>query len=162
MIEVKVERVGFDLENQQAVIILKEADGDRLLPIWVGALEGNSVAMMVEGLQAPRPMTHDLMKNLLDLFSVTMTMVFIDDLRDGTFFAQITMKVGEETKEIDSRPSDAVALAIRTKAPIYVSEMVLEAAGVRPKEGEEDGDGDEDEDGDQDEGGGPDDPPPNH
>ena len=152
MIELKVERVGFDLENQQAVIILKEANGERLLPVWVGALEGNSVAMMVEGLQAPRPMTHDLMKNLLDLFSVTVTMVFIDDLRDGTFFAQITMKVGEETKEIDSRPSDAVALALRTKAPIYVSERVLEAAGVRPKEADEaaeagDQDDEEDEEG---------------
>jgi len=134
MVEVKVERVGFDLENQQAVIILKEVGSDRLLPIWVGALEGNAVAMVIEGIQAPRPMTHDLMKNLLDLLGVTVTMVIIDDLRDGTFFAQIAMKVGDETREIDARPSDAVALAIRAKAPIYASEMVLEMAGIRPKQ----------------------------
>ncbi|HEY3314859.1 MAG TPA: bifunctional nuclease family protein [Bacillota bacterium] len=138
MIELKVERVGFDLENQQAVIILKSTQDDRLLPIWVGALEGNAVAMMVEGIEPPRPMTHDLLKNLLDLCGAAVTMVLIDDLRDGTFFAQITLKVGNETKEIDSRPSDSVALALRAKAPIYASEMVLELAGVKPK-GPEDG-----------------------
>lgn len=156
MIEVKVERVGFDLENQQAVIILKSTQDDRLLPIWVGAIEGNAVAMMLEGIEPPRPMTHDLMKSLLDLCGAAVTMVLIDDLRDGTFFAQMTLKIGNETKEIDSRPSDSVALALRAKAPIYASEMVLELAGVKPKEP----DGPEGQSQSEDQGGGND--PPMH
>jgi bifunctional DNase/RNase len=136
----KVERIGIDVGSHQAVVLLRETEGDRVLPIWVGALEANAIAMSLENVSLPRPLTHDLTIAIIQLLGATVTSVLVDDVRDGTFFAQITLTQGDTVKELDSRPSDAIALALRTGAPIYATEKVLAGAGVRPAE-ESDGSG---------------------
>lgn len=110
-------------------LILKEVNGDRRLPIIIGAFEAQSIALEMEGIKPPRPLTHDLIKNLLDALGSDLTEITISELRDGTFYA----KLGLETQEIDARPSDAIALAVRYGAPIYVAEKVMEEAAFLPE-----------------------------
>jgi uncharacterized protein len=114
-------------------LILKEVDGDRRLPIIIGAFEAQSIALEMEGIKPPRPLTHDLMKSIVETLGASLLDVFINELRDGTFFAKITIESMTANKEIDSRPSDAIALAVRFGVPIYVAEAVLEEAGVVPE-----------------------------
>jgi bifunctional DNase/RNase len=113
-------------------LILKEVNGSRRLPILIGAFEAQSIALEMEGIKPPRPLTHDLMKNILDLLGGELVDVCINELRDGTFFARLNL----EAQEIDSRPSDAIALAVRYGAPIYVAEKVMAEASFI-SEGEE-------------------------
>jgi bifunctional DNase/RNase len=113
-------------------LILKELNGPRRLPIIIGAFEAQSIALEIEGIKPPRPLTHDLMKNLIDLLGGELVDVYINELRDGTFFARLNL----DTQEIDSRPSDAIALAVRYGVPIYVSEKVMTEASFL-SEGEE-------------------------
>jgi bifunctional DNase/RNase len=113
-------------------LILKEADGTRRLPIIIGAFEAQSIALEIEGIHPPRPLTHDLMKNIIDMFGVSLSEVVISELREGTFYAKLML----DSVEIDSRPSDAIALAVRYGVPIYVMDKVMEEAGFLP-EGEE-------------------------
>jgi uncharacterized protein len=113
-------------------LILKEVEGDRRLPIIIGAFEAQSIALEMEGIKPPRPLTHDLMKSIIETLGVSLLEVFINELREGTFFAKITIESLTENKEIDSRPSDAIALAVRFGVPIYVAEAVLEEAGIVP------------------------------
>jgi len=134
--KVQVEILG--LSSSQAsggayALILKEANGTRRLPIIIGAFEAQSIALEMEGIKPPRPLTHDLMKNLIDLLGGELIDVLISELRDGTFFARINL----DTQEIDSRPSDAIAIAVRYGAPIYVAEKVMAEASFVSEGGEE-------------------------
>lgn len=113
-------------------LILKEVNGARRLPIIIGAFEAQSIALEMEGIKPPRPLTHDLMKNLIDLLGGELVDVYISELREGTFFARLNL----DTQEIDSRPSDAIALAVRYGAPIFVAEKVMAEASFL-SEGEE-------------------------
>ena len=111
-------------------LILKEIEGNRRLPIIIGAFEAQSIALEMEGIKPPRPLTHDLLKNVIEAMDVTLQEVFIHELRDGTFFAKIAIETLTDLKEIDSRPSDAIALAIRFGVPIYVADAIMEEAGI--------------------------------
>ena len=117
-------------------LILKESNGNRRLPIIIGAFEAQAIALEIENIKPPRPMTHDLLRNIIDSFGAVVIEVTISELRDGTFFARIGFEA-EETGDMDSRPSDAIALAVRYGAPIFVAEDVLAEAGYIP-EGEDD------------------------
>ncbi len=110
-------------------LILKEVNGPRRLPIIIGAFEAQSIALEMEGIKPPRPLTHDLMKTIIDSLGVGLTDVFINDLRDGTFYARLSL----DSQEIDSRPSDAIALAVRFGVPIYVADKVMDEAAFIPE-----------------------------
>lgn len=118
-------------------LILKEINGNRRLPIIIGAFEAQSIALEIEGIKPPRPLTHDLTKNIIDALGFAISEVTINELRDGTFFARLLLD-NAVNEEIDSRPSDAIALAVRFGVPIYVAEEVMNEAGFIP-EGEEEG-----------------------
>jgi len=115
-------------------LLLKELDGNRRLPIIIGSYEAQAIALEIEGIKPPRPLTHDLLKHIIDNLGATVLEVLIDELRDNTFFAKIVVEVSALTNEIDSRPSDAIALAVRTKSPIYVAENVMKSAAFIPSE----------------------------
>ncbi len=115
-------------------LILKEVSGNRRLPIIIGAFEAQSIALEMEGIKPPRPLTHDLMKTIIDRLGVSLSEVTVSELKDGTFYAKLSL----DSQEIDSRPSDAIALAVRYGVPIYVSEKVMDEASFVPEsEGEE-------------------------
>jgi bifunctional DNase/RNase len=120
-------------------LLLKESFGVRRLPIIIGSFEAQSIALEIEGIKPPRPLTHDLMKNIVDDLGGSVLEVFIDELRDNTFYAKIILEVSTLTNTIDARPSDAIALAVRTGCQIFVSEDVMRAASFVPSadEGEE-------------------------
>jgi bifunctional DNase/RNase len=121
-------------------LILKEVGGDRRLPIIIGSFEAQHIALELEGIKPPRPLTHDLLKNIIEQLGFSLSHVFINELRDGTFFAKIKLDVGS-VDEIDARPSDAIALALKFAVPIYVSEEVMnEVSFIPEKEEEEDND----------------------
>jgi bifunctional DNase/RNase len=109
-------------------ILLKEMDGPRRLPIIIGAFEAQAIALEIEGIKPPRPLTHDLLKQLIDNLGASVIEITVNELKENTFFAKIILDVSGLTNEIDARPSDAIALAVRAEAPIYVAESVLEAA----------------------------------
>lgn len=126
--------------NGAYALILKEVNGERRLPIIIGAFEAQSIALEMEGIKPPRPLTHDLMKNIIDQMGVSLVEVLINDLRDGTFFAQLALDSPTVNHEVDSRPSDAIALAVRYGVPIFVAETVMHEASFLPDqeaEGEE-------------------------
>lgn len=140
MEKVQVDILGLSTSPSSAgayALILKESNGKRKLPIIIGAFEAQSIALELEGMRPPRPLTHDLLKNVIDTFAVSLNEVCISELRDGTFYAKLSVEGVSETKEIDSRPSDAIALAVRFGAPIYVEENVLQEAGIISEEEEE-------------------------
>ena len=115
-------------------ILLKEIEGVRRLPIIIGAFEAQAIALEIEGIKPPRPLTHDLLKQLVDNLGASVIEIIVNELKDNTFFAKIVLEVSGLTNEIDARPSDAIALAVRTYAPIYVSESVMESAAFVPSE----------------------------
>lgn len=115
-------------------LILKEVRGDRRLPIIIGSFEAQAIALEMEGIKPPRPLTHDLIKNILDGLGVNILEVIVTDLRDGTFYAKIYLELNGVTYEIDSRPSDAIAIALRCGVPIYVNDEVMEEASFAPEE----------------------------
>ena len=120
-------------------LILKEIGGERRLPIIIGSFEAQHIALELEGIKPPRPLTHDLLRNIIEQLGFSISHVYINELRDGTFFAKIKVDVGS-MEEIDSRPSDAIALALKFSVPIYVSEEVMnEVAFIPEKEEEEEG-----------------------
>ncbi len=115
-------------------ILLKEMEGNKRLPIIIGAFEAQAIALEIEGIKPPRPLTHDLLKQLTDNLGATVTEVIVDELRENTFYAKIILEVSGFTQEIDARPSDAIALAVRAQAPIFVSGSVLQAAAFVPSD----------------------------
>jgi bifunctional DNase/RNase len=114
-------------------LILKEVNGNRRLPIIIGAFEAQSIALEMEGIKPPRPLTHDLIKNILDAMGTDLSEIVISELRDGTFYAKLSL----DSQEVDARPSDAIALAVRYGAPIYVSDKVMEEAAFLPENEEQ-------------------------
>jgi uncharacterized protein len=115
-------------------LVLGEVGGNRRLPIIIGAFEAQAIALELEKIQPPRPMTHDLLRDLFEAVDADVTDILIDDLREGTFFAKVRYVVGGKEHQLDARPSDAVALAVRTEAPIYVMAAVLDEAGIPAEE----------------------------
>ncbi len=113
-------------------ILLKEVGGNRRLPIIIGAFEAQAIALEIESIKPPRPLTHDLLKNIVDNLGAIVIEVIVDELRENTFYAKIILDVSSINSEIDSRPSDAIALAVRAQAPIYVAETVMQAAAFVP------------------------------
>ena len=113
-------------------ILLKEINGNRRLPIIIGQAEAQAIALEIEGFKPLRPLTHDLMKQIIDNLGAAVLEIIVDELRDNTFYAKIILEVSGFTNEIDSRPSDAIALAVRTQSPIYVADSVLEIAAFLP------------------------------
>jgi uncharacterized protein len=130
MVELTLIGVRVELPANQPIVLLKERKGDRFLPIWIGAFEATAIAFALQGIETARPMTHDLMKNILEDLSVSMKKVVISDLKEGTFFADVTFEQGEKVYQISARPSDAIALAVRMGVSIYASEAVLSEASV--------------------------------
>ena len=127
-IPVQVHAIAMDPDSNSPILILKEEGGERTLPIWIGLLEATAIATEMEKIEFLRPMTHDLTVNLLKAVGVTITKVAVTELKENTFYALITLKHGDEEVEVDARPSDAVALALRAGARIFVEEAVLESA----------------------------------
>ncbi len=115
-------------------ILLREIGAARRLPIIIGAFEAQAIALEIEGIKPPRPLTHDLLKHMIDNLGATIIEIIIDELRENTFFAKIVLEVSGLSNEIDARPSDAIALAVRARSPIYVAESVMEAAAFVPSE----------------------------
>src|SRR5688500_17313462 len=135
-IEMTIKGLMIDPITNMPIIILRDSEGQRMLPIWVGVFEANAIALQLEDVQTPRPMTHDLMKNLVDEMGAQVERVVVCDLRDNTFYATIHLKTRERQIPIDARPSDAIALALRTGSPILVEESVIE--GARTAENDKD------------------------
>jgi bifunctional DNase/RNase len=130
VIKLSLVGVRVELPANQPIVLLKEEEGDRFLPIWIGAFEATAIAFALQGVETARPMTHDLFKNVLEDFKVNIEKVLINDLIDGTFYAEITMQRNDSTLLISARPSDAIALAVRMDVPIYAEEKVLDEASI--------------------------------
>jgi bifunctional DNase/RNase len=130
MIEMELTGVRVELPTNQPIVLLREKDGERYLPIWIGPSEAASIAMALQAVATPRPMTHDLMKTILDDLTVTVTQIVVTELRESTFYAVMTLQRGSESLEISARPSDAMALAVRMAVPIFALEEVLEEAAI--------------------------------
>lgn len=137
MIEMKIESIRISLmSTNQQVVILKELEGERRLPIFIGKPEGDAISLHLNGVSVPRPLTHDLAANILDKLDARLSHVLINDLRNQHFYASVIMHIGDDEREIilDARPSDAIAIAVRLDCPIFVDEHVLDEAGVEPLE----------------------------
>ena len=132
-----VESVRVHMLSSQHVVILREAETERYLPIWIGSWEAQSIAMRLQGVEAERPLTHDLLATMLTELGVSVRHIVVSDLADETFRARIVLISGGDDYEIDARPSDAIALAVRTSAPIFATEAVLDRAGVMPEADED-------------------------
>jgi bifunctional DNase/RNase len=131
VVEMTIESIRVSLMNYQRVVILKEKDSDRYLPIWIGPAEADAIAVRLQDVQVARPLTHDLLRGVIDTLGATIDHIVVNDLSNDTFFAKIIIHVDGRSMDIDSRPSDAIALAVRAQVPIYADESVLEKAGVR-------------------------------
>lgn len=130
MLEMSVESIRVSPMNYQRVVILKEKNSDRYLPIWIGPAEADAIAVKLQDLTVPRPLTHDLLQTVIDTLGASVQHILVNDLQNDTFYAKIVIKMNGDIKEIDSRPSDAMALAVRTKVPIFAEESVMEKAGI--------------------------------
>ncbi len=127
-IEMTIKGLMIDPITNMPIVILKDKEGNRILPIWVGIFEANAIALQIENISTPRPMTHDLLKNVLGDLEANVQKIVVCELKDNTFYAMIYLNRNGEVIAIDSRPSDAIALALRTKSPIFVEESVVESA----------------------------------
>lgn len=134
MVEVTIDSIRVSLMTQHRVVVLKESDTDRYLPIWIGPFEADAITIQLQGVQVPRPLTHDLLKSFIRELGISVSHVLVSELRNDTFFARIIVDINGNSKEIDSRPSDAIALAVRVGAPIFVAEQVMDLASITPEE----------------------------
>jgi len=128
LIEMTIKGLMVDPITNMPIVILKDMQGERVLPIWVGIFEANAIALQVENIATPRPMTHDLLRNIIKDLEAHVDRVVVSDLKDNTFYAVIHLTVRGENVAIDARPSDAIALALRTRSPILVDESVIDNA----------------------------------
>lgn len=128
LVKMEIKNLMIDPINEMPIIVMVDSDSKRVLPIWVGFFEANAIALRIEGVPTPRPMTHDLLKNLIDSVGAVLKRVEINKLESNTYFANLHMELDGKEFVIDSRPSDAIALALRTESPVFVEEEVLEAA----------------------------------
>ena len=127
-IEMTIKGLMVDPITNMPIIILRDKDGQKVLPIWVGVFEANAIALQIENVTTPRPMTHDLLRNVIQDLEASVTKIVVSDLRDNTFYAVIYLQRNGETVAIDARPSDAIALALRAHVPIFVEEIVIDNA----------------------------------
>ncbi|HYZ15083.1 MAG TPA: bifunctional nuclease family protein [Candidatus Acidoferrum sp.] len=140
MRQMKVDKLGIDLLTHDPVVILKDLEGKRYLPILIGPFEATAIALALEGTAVPRPLSHDLMRTLLETLSAKLEQVVVHDIKDSTFFAKLVVRTNGEVQEIDARPSDGIALALRMHAPIFVSDKIALEETVPDKASEpEDG-----------------------
>ena len=137
LIEMTIKGLMVDPITNLPIVILKDEQGERVLPIWVGIFEANAIALQIENIATPRPMTHDLLKNLIGELDAKVERIVINDLRDNTFFARIHLLRGGTRWDVDSRPSDAIALALRVDAEIFVEEDVLEKSKTLRPDGDD-------------------------
>jgi bifunctional DNase/RNase len=136
MIEVTIDSIRVSLVSHHRIVVLKD-DDDRYLPIWIGPYEADAITIALQGNEVARPLTHDLLRNLITETGASASHIFVSELRDEIFFARIVLDVDGRHVEVDSRPSDAIALAVRLKCPIYVSDSVMERASITPSRGME-------------------------
>ncbi len=134
MIEVTIDSIRVSLMSQNRIVVLREEGGERLLPIWIGPFEADSITMQLQGMEVHRPLTHDLLKTVIETLGAVVLHILIHGLERNTYFAKIVLDVDGDSVEIDSRPSDAMALAVRVSVPIYVTPEVMEQAGLQPEE----------------------------
>lgn len=132
MIEVIVDRIQISLMSRHRLVVLREMQADRYLPIWIGEFETEAITFELQDMLRERPLTHDLLKTTIMEMGGTVRYIFINRLKNDVFYAYINIGVNGESIDVDSRPSDAIALAVRLKAPIYVAEAVMDRAGIRP------------------------------
>jgi bifunctional DNase/RNase len=138
LVEMVVESVRVNLQTYQRVVVLKEKGADRYLPIWIGNNEADAIVIQLQNVPVPRPQTHDLLKNVIHQLGARVTHVVVNDLADDVFYARIHLELDGRHIEVDSRPSDAIALAVRVQAPIYAEDTVLDKAGVHLESEKED------------------------
>lgn len=134
MIEVTLETIQMSLVSPHRIVVLKEIAEERYLPIWIGPCEAEAIAVRLNGIEMPRPLTHDLVLNLLEAVGADLLYIYINALANNTFYARLVLSVGGEELDVDCRPSDAIAVAVRAGVPIYADETVLRDAGVVPDE----------------------------
>ena len=134
MIEVVIESLRVSLTNQQRIVVLRELSIDRYLPIWIGPFEAESITIALQEIEIARPQTHDLMKNLLGVLGARLMRVEISALRDDVFYGNLVLDINGDTVNVDARPSDALALAVRAHVPILVAQDIMEKAGIVPEE----------------------------
>lgn len=130
MIEMIIDSIRVSLMNYQRVVILKEKTADRYLPIWIGPAEADAIAVKLQEVRVERPLTHDLLRSVIDALGATIDSIIVSDLKNDTFYAKIILNVDGKQMEVDSRPSDALALAVRVGVPIYADEVVIDKAGI--------------------------------
>ena len=130
MIEMTIDSIRVSLMNYQRVVMLKEKMAERYLPIWIGPAEADAIAVKLQGVTVPRPLTHDLLRTVINTLGATINSIIVSDLKNDTFFAKVILNVDGGQMEIDSRPSDALALAVRAEVPIYAEEAVLDKASI--------------------------------
>jgi uncharacterized protein len=130
MIEMVIDSIRVSTMNYQRVVILKEKAAERYLPIWIGSAEADAIAVKLQGVNVPRPLTHDLLCSIIAALGASINFVLLSDLKSDTFYAKIVLNAGTREMEVDSRPSDALALAMRAGVPIYAEEVVLEKGGI--------------------------------
>ena len=128
MLEMKVKGLTLDPLTNMPIVILKDVEEKKVLPIWVGIFEANAIALEMEQVSTPRPMTHDLLKDIIEGFQAQVSRIVVNELKDNTFYAEIAISINGSEVAIDSRPSDAIALALRVNAPIFVADKVIEEA----------------------------------
>ena len=138
-VEVKIESLRVSLTNQQRIVILKQTDAERYLPIWIGPYEAEAITIAVQEIEVSRPQTHDLIKNTIALLGGQVESIIINDIKSDIFYGLIVIKRDGESHELDSRPSDALAIAVRTHVPIYVAQHVMDIASIIPEEEVEEG-----------------------
>jgi uncharacterized protein len=137
LIPMEVIGVRVEMPSNQPIVLLKEIDGARFLPIWVGAVEATAIAFAQQGVEPPRPLTHDLMKDLVELFDATLTAVHLTEIKDGVFYATMHLRNAQsELLTVSARPSDAIALAVRTHSNILATEQLLDEIGIEIPQGE--------------------------
>jgi len=133
MVEVVIDSIRVSLMSQHRIVILKDVDSERFLPIWIGPYEAEAITVSLQELEVARPLTHDLMRNILQALGAEVVRVSITELRDDVYYARILLRLDARELEIDSRPSDALALAVRAHVPIFVSETVMQEAATEPE-----------------------------
>jgi len=133
MIEVKIDSIQVSLTSNDRVIILKDINAERYLPIWIGSYEADAITIRLQNVEVARPLTHDLLNNVIAEMGGEVSYIVVGDLRNDTFYARITVNLNGRQLKIDSRPSDAIALAVRANAPIFVEEDVMAQAGITPE-----------------------------
>ena len=133
LIEVKIDSLRVSLTNQQRIVVLKELEGDRYLPVWIGPFEAESITIALQEIEVSRPQTHDLLKNVITALNARLIKVVISSLKDDIFYGTLILENNGENLEVDARPSDAIAIAVRAHIPIYVNSKVMDEAGIIPE-----------------------------